>query len=823
MLNRYRIPALALLLGIVLTAFRLIDDSFVNTLVEKLGAYNQQLPREKVYLQTDRDNYVSGETIWLKGYLFEGIAHGIDSASRVLYVDLIDTQKSRLVRQVKLKADQGQAPGQLTLPDTLLTGTYLLRAYTSWMRNFPEHYFFSKPITILRANETPARPADPNPRPDLQLLPEGGNLVTGINSRVAFKAISALGKSMDVEGFVLDNKNDTVVGFTSQHLGMGMFSLAPEADQTYRAFARAMGSKEFFSYPLPTPQPSGFVLTVDNLSNPNNIRVFVQHNKPEGTAGMVTLVAQTRGVIVHAVQAPLTRKAFQIPLSRDKFPDGITQLTLFNEKNQPVCERLVFVDRKDRLSVKLTPTKATYKPREAVSVDLTVTNPAGQPVETTLSLAATDEKLAPTFDPNPGSLVSHLLLTSDLVGTVEQAGTYFDETNTNRAAQLDLLMMTQGWRRFTWKEVLDGTLPPLPNVVEDGLLLSGQVSRANKKPAENVNMLFLLMKKDSTRETLMGQSDEKGGFMASGLNFYDSTGIYVQALTQKGGQRDFTITLDQLLKPTVRITKAPYNPLLLGPDALAEFLKRTNEYLEIERQIARNREVLLDAVTVKAKREAPKDTRRMLYSSPDRSVKFDPMNTGGALTFLDVIRSRVPGVQVTGSGFDARIQIRGSANFQGAIEPAYFLDGVPVSKDALMSISVQDIDAVDVLTGAGASIMAGSNGAGGVLNVLTKRASPDFDPATAPPSPGTLATRLVGYTAVREFYAPRYDQPKPEHIRPDNRATLHWAPMVKTGPDGKATVMFFASDAQTTLRFIAEGVALSGKVGSGWGKVKVEN
>lgn len=812
-----------------ITASRFIDDPFVDALIEKLSNYNQQLPSEKVYVQTDRDNYVPGETIWLKGYLFEGISHGIDSASRVLYIDLVEAEKSRIVHQIKLKTDKGQAPGQLALSDSLPTGTYLLRAYTGWMRNFPTDYYFSKTLTILRADDTPERATKVVLKPDLQLLPEGGQLVMGINSRIAFKAVNSLGKGLNIDGFVLNNQNDTVMGFSSLHLGMGTFAVTPEPNQNYRVFARATGSKEFFEYPMPTAQPLGFVMTVDNTSNPNNVKVFIQHNKtssapeaglPNG-AGRVTLVSQTRGVVTQAVQAPLTKRAFLIQLPREKFPDGIAQLTLFDEKNVPVCERLVFIDRKDRLTVKLTPGKTTYKPREAVDVDVTVTDPTGKPVETSLSLAATDEKLAPSFESNPGTLVSHLLLTSDLVGTVEQPGNYFDETNQNRAQQIDWLMMTQGWRRFTWPEIVSGTVPPPKYVVEDGLMLSGKVSRPNNKVAENVMMTFLLMKKDSTRQMLMGQSDEMGQFMTTGMDFYDSTGIFVQALTQKGGLRDYTITLDQLARPTVRITKVPYNSLLLGPDALADFLKRTSEYLEIERQIQRNKEVLLQAVTVKAKREVPRDTRRMLYSSPDKTVKFDPMITGGAMTFLDVIRSRMAGVQVIGSGFDAKVQIRGAANFGGVIEPAFFMDGMASTKDALMSISVSDIDAVDVLTGGGATIMAGSNGAGGVINVLTKRGAPNYD-YKSDKTPGTLATRLVGYAPVREFYAPRYDTPKPEHTRPDFRATLHWAPMLKTNADGKASVSFYASDAKTKLKIVAEGATSSGKMGSGKAEVLVD-
>ena len=117
--------------------------------------------------------------------------------------------------------------------------------------------------------------------------------------------------------------------------------------------------------------------------------------------------------------------------------------------------------------------------------------------------------------------------------------------------------------------------------------------------------------------------------------------------------------------------------------------------------------------------------------------------------------------------------------------------------------------------------MAGSNGSGGVINVLTKRGAPNYDYKTDR-TPGTLTTRMVGYVPVREFYAPRYNTPKPEHSRPDFRATLHWTPMLKTGTDGKATVTFFASDAKTKLRIVAEGAALSGKMGSGKTDIAVD-
>lgn len=267
------------------------------------------------------------------------------------------------------------------------------------------------------------------------------------------------------------------------------------------------------------------------------------------------------------------------------------------------------------------------------------------------------------------------------------------------------------------------------------------------------------------------------------------------------------------------MTKVPYNPFEFQRDELAEFMKRASEYLEIERQIRRNGEVLLQAVTVKAKKYVERDSR-VIYSNPDASIKFTQLNSAGRQTVLDVIQGQIAGVQVTGSGFQARVQIRGAVNFSGAVEPLFVLDGVPVDLQSIINIPVSDVDRVDVLKGASAAIY-GSRGGGGVISVLTKRGAPDYD-FTNDVTPGTLLAKLPGYAPVREFYAPQYDVKKPEHVQPDYRATLFWAPMIQTNADGKASVSFFTSDAKNPIRFRVEGITVNGMPGVGQGMVKVE-
>lgn len=829
--RRFTGPAL---LGLVGLAALRTDDDFATELLSRFRAYQQQRPVEKVYVRTDRDLYAAGETIWLAGSLFNGTNHSADTVSRVLYVELIEAAAGRVRLRALLRATGGHAPGQLGLPDTLSAGTYQLRAYTNYMRNAPDAYFFTKPLRIVRPDGAPDE-ADSAPMPaagnwpDVQFLPEGGSLVTGLESRVAFKATAPSGQGVVVDGFVLNARQDTVTGFQSAHLGMGYFILRPEAGQTYTAFVR-LANKTTAAYPLPAAQPQGVVMQVDNLTNKDNIQVYLRHNKTvTDTSARLTLLAQTRGRVIQLVRLPLTKKGATVQLPRADFPEGIAQLTLFDETHRPVAERLVFVNHDHRIRVTLTPTRRTYRPRERVEFDVTTTTADGKPVSAQLSLAAVDERVLPADDSLRADLVAHLLLGSDLTGTLEQPGYYFDPAHADRFRNLDLLLLTQGWRRFAWTDVLTGTLPPLRYPVEQGLSLTGQVRRPNQKETGGpVRLTFIMARRDSTgtasrRDFLAGQTDERGNYGAYDLDFTDTTTVLIQAVRDKAN-RDLVITLDQLLTPTVTLTRVPYNPLTFRSNELSEFARRTNGYLAIERQIRRNREVLLKAVTVRGQRPVERDTR-ILYNRADATVKFDPLNTAGKLTVLDVIQSRVPGVQVTGFGLNAVVQIRGAANFRGIVEPLFLVDGIPMDKQGVFSLSVEQVDRVDILKGASTAIY-GSSGGGGVISILTKRGMPNYDlnreAAPGEASRGTLIAELPGYAPVREFYAPRYDTKPAGAETPDYRTTLFWAPAVRTDAGGKAHVSFFAADARTTVRIRAESATFDGRPGTGQTTVRVE-
>ncbi|RRB02286.1 TonB-dependent receptor plug domain-containing protein [Larkinella rosea] len=804
----------------VLLAFGFAADDFPTRLIDRFRAYHTAYPNEKVYVQTDKPYYTVGETIWMKGYLFDGPEHLADSISKVLYVDLLQIESRKVVVHRILRAENGYAAGDIALGDSLAAGGYVLRAYTGWMRNFSEDYFFTKPLTILHTDTEPAQAGSnqpPNVRPGVQFFPEGGQLVNGIEGRIAFKTVSPSGKGLMTSGFVMSSAGDTVSGFSTKHLGMGFFSITPETGQHYTAYVK-LDDGSIHPFPIPDARPEGYVLLVDNITNRDNVRVYIRNNKPASVQGKFTLITQSRGVNIQVAQGDVSKKSVVLQIPRNLFPEGIAQITLFDETNQPVGERLVFAERNNRLTVHLKPSKPVFSPREKIQMDIAVTDASGKPVRTNLSLAATDAGQVLEKELYAANLVSYLLLSSDLKGIIEQPGYYFDPANTERLTDLDVLMMTQGWRRFVWKDVLQDTYAPPKHLVEQGLVLAGKVVRPNQKTPGVVALTFMMMRRDSTQNVLTGESDENGQFSVYGLDFGDSTQIMIQAVLGKNN-RNLEISLENLTSPTVTWTQIPYNPIVFQRDELADYLKRAKEYLDIERQIRRNREITLKEVTVRKKREAPTDSRK-IYGQASNTLKLDQTMTGGAQSVLQILQGRIPGVNVSGNPMSPTVQIRGSANFSGVIEPLFTIDGVPVSKDAVLGLSVYDVDYIDVLKGAAATIF-GSRASGGVIAVYTKRGTTDYD-YSKDKAPGTLVATLPGFQTVREFYAPKYDEPKPEHVRPDYRPTLHWAPMIQTDETGKAQVTFFATDARTTVHVVAEGATPGGSPGVGRAVLEVK-
>jgi hypothetical protein len=800
------------LLGVSLAflSFQAVDDGPLRILSGQLMNYLRSFPSEKVYLHTDRDRYAAGDDLWLKAYLVDGLLHQADSASGTLYVQLAKADGTVLETRV-LRVEAGYAQGDFALDDSLPDGHYQLVAFTNWMRNRGPEFFFRKNIEILNSRRAPAPAPEPPAALDVQFFPEGGQLVNGLRSRVAFKAIDQSGRGVPVEGSIATADGQVVSPLKTEHAGMGLFLLKPEKGKQYVATLRSPnGSSQRFV--LPAALDSGVVLTIDN-SLPSNLKVSVTESAP-GSQDLY-LVGHIRGQVRYMAELPRERSAY-FYVNRSLFPDdGIVHFTVFNKDLLPLSERLVFNQVQKPLRVAITPDQPTYLPHQKVTLQISVTDAANRPVAAELSLAATDAGAA-TPPVGFAGIYSYLLLSSDLKGTIEDPDYYFNPANEKAPLYLDLLMMTHGWRRFVWQEVLRDVYAPPAHPLQAALPVSGRLLLPGQKPAENLD--FTLIAQTGTRQQFLnGTSGAGGSFAFADGAVYNSSTQFTVRTRNKG---EINVLLNPLTVPAPPTLPVPFVRPLTDRNTLASFLKNAENWQELEELIRQEEQKLKANPTPTAGAEAPAkgrksrqsqpqrttgsaDPRRSIYGAPDTTFPLDDNMRNGFSDILQVLKGRVPGVTVNGN----QVLIRGISTVFGSTEPLFLVDGIASSKSVVLSLSVRDVEAIDVLKGPSASAF-GTRGSNGVINVLTRR----YEEPEAGPAGNSRST--IGYAIAREFYAPRYDL-VPTGQFPDRRPTLHWAPSVRTGADGKATLSYWNSASPTQVRVEVQAATPRGSFGTG--------
>ena len=255
--------------------------------------FNTQLtifPQEKIYVHTDKSHYLSGETIWFRAYLADAITHAPASVSRYVYVELINPLDS-VVTRVKIRPDEEAYYGHLLIPQEAPRGYYTLRAYTAFMTNQEENYFYTKTLQI--GNPKMSTADAPDGDFDVSFYPEGGSLLLGAPSKVAFKALKSNGRAAEVTGTVYNQSGNKVETFRSNHLGMGLFMLRPQKGERYHAICEDNYGQSI-RFDLPSSLEHGYALAVAQVGE--YIHVSVQKST-ETAPGNLYLLAHSIGIM----------------------------------------------------------------------------------------------------------------------------------------------------------------------------------------------------------------------------------------------------------------------------------------------------------------------------------------------------------------------------------------------------------------------------------------------------------------------------------------------------------------------------------------------
>ncbi len=769
------------------SAFIGLPDEILGKLGQQLTTYIETYTPQKVYLHLDKPAYMAGDEIWFKAYAVEASTHLPDSSSGVLYVELL-TDKGKMLSFEKIRLLRGIGNGYLKLEENLPTSTYQLRAYTRWMQNGKPDFFYSRLISVTNANEKFSESPLATTALDVQFFPEGGNLVVGLESVVAFKAIDIQGKGVAVKGFITGSSTDTVCTFSSLHRGMGTFKLLPLAGQTYTAYIQK-NDGSVVTVPLPKPLSQGWGLQVKVKEG--SLAMTVHSTQPGDE--VCYLMAQTRGKITYQKQVRLNQQTFSVQLSNRQFPAGITQITLFDATGEPQCERLVFVHPEPEVQLQITSDKLVYKPREKITLTLTARDTEGNPVAGNFSMAVTD---AGNVVSAQETIHTSLLLTSDLKGTIEDPSFYFQEANSLATKALDCLMLTQGWHRFTWQEVRQSSLPAPVFSAEKAITLSVQLlDKQTRAPIPNhILMLAAPSEKSVFR---YGYTDTQGKVALNALDFEEYRNIFVQ-IDSKDLFETAVVLADTLLRSPLAGSVPPFTFAAQQTPSMQE---HPQIWSAIQRSYTTGQAGNTHVVNADTLHPVPP-----IYHKADERIVLDEFTLFP--TMAEVLRDIVPWGMVTNkrgqaTGFrilnlDTRMYFKRN--------PLYFIDNIPLTRiDPILNLDPASVASVECIRNGMGRGQFGELGFHGILCVFTKAG--DFYPSR---EPGMYSFPVRGFQKTREFYVPQYTTSVASHRLPDFRSLLYWNPTIVTQADGTATVSFYNADNLTHWRVAVEGLSDSG-------------
>jgi hypothetical protein len=768
---------------------------------------------EKVYLHFDRNYYSAGDDIWFKAYLVNALSNYVMYTSANLYVDLISPDSKVADRKV-IRLNDGIGNGDFKLHDSIPTGTWKIRAYTQWMRNFDDLFVFEKEIKILgiSAKKIPNTDKAATPKPVIQFFPEGGALIGGVLNFVAFKAIDEFGNGCHAKGVIISSDGDTISWIESMHLGMGNFAFLPTEGKKY--FASCILNNSFkVKTELAPILPVGFNLHVVDrdsrfvLSIATNAETFKEYSGKQ-----MAIAARAHGKTNYSATFVLNSEKTDLVIPKEEFPNGISAITLYDSLLRPHAERLVYVAKSDSVKLTVTTGKSIYSPREKSTISVKVNNTSGKPIKTLLSLAVVDNTQVPE---NTGNIVSYLMLESEVKGKIEQPSIYFDPANPKRLKQLDLLLLTQGWRDFVWRRLRDTTYK-IRYMVEPGITISGKVrQKFADKPLPGMNISSYIPGA-AKNKIFSARTNEQGKFYMDGAEFYGFKNVIVTS-RDDNGKKGGWLLLDSLFLSPIPTTLSIFaNDTAIQKSPFAEeSVSRKNTL----RKYTLSDTIELEEVVVTAAKQKEEGQIKshiidgghpdFVYTLGEEEHAFGDL---GSFMMQKIPGARFPETTSPGDAYN-----RVMFNVYGTLQPPRFIvDGRRYEKgdsndeNYVYNIPITDIERIivsktDVLSGQGYVISIYTNPNAG--------AKKEFY---------TINTKLKGYYESRVFYSPDHSQPSLQPYKPDLRTTIYWAPNLTTDENGNCEVSFFNADKNADVRIVVEGLTERGALVTGRGRYSVK-
>jgi hypothetical protein len=768
-----------------------------DSLEATFSRYQSRTPQEKLFAHIDRSFYLAGETIWFKLYDIDARTNRPLTFSSIAYIEVLDND-DHPVLQTKVELKDGKGDGSFSIPLSIPSGQFLFRAYTNWMRNFPPDFYYMQSLTILntlRDTVSETRPASDTPSAGIRLFPEGGNLVNGLASLVAAQTTDRHGKGVPCEGVITDQNKDTVTRFHTGPTGIGKFSFIPAKGHSY--FALTEIDHRTISQSLPTVYDQGYVIHAE-AENSNRIHITV-HAAGPAESPFIYLLVHTRGQMKAAQVNALSDGQTSFYLDKDSLSEGISHITVFNSDRIPVCERLWFKQPAEQLHIRVTTgpgahgasadAAPSYPTRSPVSIGLSATDKAGNPMAADLSMSVFR---LDSLQPLPtGNILTWLLLSSELKGGIDIP--LANDSDSAAADELDGLMLTRGWSRFRWEDILKTDKPVFEFLPEaNGPIVSARVidKRTGQPPTPVIGYLSV-PGQHFKLATALSQTD--GNLYFNLDNFYGARTL----IAQTNPRTDSNCRIEIPSPWSDRFASFPLPQVHYSLSWSNQLLQRTidaqaeNAYLT-----ARKHQFS----------PSPEDTVAF-YGTADLRYNLDDYVR--FVTMEEVIQEFVENVHIRRKTGHAYFRVRNTLfNLFFDDDPLLLIDGIPVfNPDKVVATDPGRIQKIDVVSH---KYILGPSVTDGVISLI----SYDGEFAGYELDPNALAMQYNGLDQHREFYTPVYDAGnKGMPSIPDFRNELLWKPNILVDATGKQTLPLYTSDLTGKFALVVQGITKDGLAG----------
>jgi hypothetical protein len=664
---------------------------------------------------------------------------------------------------------------------------------------------------------------------DVQLLPEGGTVIANQMNRIAVKVLNEFGQPGDIEGEIINKAGKVVCNFKTFHQGMGAFEFVPQKKESYQLrVTKPTGIRQTWSVPA---------IDVDKLGIyvKKQTQTSLSFDVYSPSVQAIVVVAQQQGNLIYTQKIEAQEGANLVTFSTIDFPMGIVQLTILDAQEQVHAERLVFVNAQRKLKVEITTNKAHYVPREKVALDILVQDETGQGVQGNFSMAVVDDKQHIFADDKQDNILSYLLMSSELKGSVYEPNFYFDPANKNAAQALDYVLLTHGWRRFEWEAVLaESNLPEIKYLTQENEI-SGYLKIGEQLGKNQTVFLSEGQARYSKKKALAtAQTDESGFFKFEGL----SVNFPAFLSTTYHGEYQ-SIRINDYSEPVVRaevmlpvIYQSEINTQgYYKKEADGKLYDRYNKRIDVINGdlvgedgviITNTKNFKITNGRIENKDGLIRINEEGYVFSLEELLSGKQVNARNYLGGLRIGNGSPSGTSITASPTsDSQLELNDALFDQpiltisddkyveqedGEIE-VLIASGKKrlklAKKDMPVNISAFSIRAVP-------SIEQMNNGMNNRYNVSGLQEHPLIKIESLQLK--QIAPENLLYKIMPKFYQPNYVDSRQPEVRNDFRKTIYWNPTIQTDKNGKAALTYYNSDDVTTFRAILEGNSATGQL-----------